>query len=358
MDDRIRRILAAVDRVPGFDVDRAAVARRAMDAKTKPRGSLGRLEELAVTVAGIRGQERPAPSTSVVVVAAADHGVAADGVSAYPQEVTRQMVANFAAGGAAVCVLARRAGAELVVIDAGIAATDQAIPGVLDRRVGAGTANLARGPAMTMRQAVDSLDAGIEIAERLAEGSAGLVGVGEMGIGNTTAASALAAAMLPAHPVAVCGRGTGLDDDGLARKIEAVTRGLEVNRDAVSSGDPIEILAAVGGFEIGVVSGVIVGCASARIPVVLDGFITAAAALVACRLAPRCREMVIASHLSAEPGHTLILDALGLEPLLDLGMRLGEGSAAALAIPIIDAALDLLGSMATFDAAGVSDAGA
>jgi nicotinate-nucleotide--dimethylbenzimidazole phosphoribosyltransferase len=329
-----------------------------MDGKTKPRGSLGRLEEIASRIAGIRGLSAPGPAPSVVVVVAADHGIAAENVSAYPQEVTAQMVRNFASGGAAVCVLAHKAGARLVVVDAGIASDLGDVPGVLDRRIGPGTANATRGPAMTPDQASRALATGIELAETLVADGAGLIGVGEMGIANTTSAAAVVAALLPADPAAVCGRGTGVDDAGLARKVDAVRRALAANAGAVEIRHPVGVLAAVGGFEIGVLSGVVLGAAAARIPVVLDGFITAAAALVAARISPECVESMLASHRSTEPGHGTVLVALELEPILDLGMRLGEGSGAALAIPIVNAALGLLDEMATFDDANVTDAGA
>jgi nicotinate-nucleotide--dimethylbenzimidazole phosphoribosyltransferase len=287
-----------------------------------------------------------------IVVAAGDHGVAAEGVSAYPQEVTAQMVANFAAGGAAINVLAREAGARLVVVDAGVAAPCSD-PEVRSLRFGAGTANIAHGPAMTAEDAIAAVLAGAALARELLDGGAGVVGVGEMGIGNTTAASALCAALLDVAPAAVCGRGTGIDDAGVARKIEVVGRALVAN----TARDPLGALAALGGYEIALVAGVILGCAAGRRPVVLDGFITGASALVAAGLAPASTTAMIASHRSPEPGHALVLEVLGLEPLFDLGMRLGEGSGAALALPLVRSALALLNEMASFEDAGVTDAG-
>jgi nicotinate-nucleotide--dimethylbenzimidazole phosphoribosyltransferase len=326
--------------------DAYTAARRAFDAKTKPRGSLGRLEELGCRLAGIRGFI-PERLEAVIVVAAADHGVAAEGVSAYPQEVTAQMVANFASGGAAINVLAREAGARLVVVDAGVA-----VPFVHENvrslRVGAGTANLAHGPAMTGEQCGAALAAGRALVEEL--GDVDVVALGEMGIGNTTSASALTAALLGVDPALVCGRGTGLDDGGLERKIDTVRRALAAN----AGNEP---LAALGGFEIAVLAGIAAGCAERRIAVLLDGFITAAAALAAVRLEPGVADVLIASHRSPEPGHILALEALGLEPLLDLGLRLGEASGAALALPLLHASIALLRDMATFDDAGVTDAG-
>lgn len=351
-------VSATVARIRGADAACAAAAQRAMDEKTKPRGSLGRLETIASRVAGIRGLPAPGPAPSVVIVAAADHGIAAENVSAYPQEVTAQMIRNFADEGAAVCVLARRSGARLVVVDAGVVPDLGDVPGVLDRRIGPGTANATRGPAMTADQAFRALAAGIELAEELAAEGAGLIGLGEMGIANTTSAAAVVAALLHADAAAVCGRGTGVDDAGLARKVDAVRRALAANADAVEIREPVGVLAAVGGFEIGLLSGVVLGAAAARIPVLLDGFITSAAALVAARISPACVESMLASHRSTEPGHSRVLEALELEPVLDLGMRLGEGSGAALAIPIVNASLGLLAEMATFDDANVTDAGA
>jgi nicotinate-nucleotide--dimethylbenzimidazole phosphoribosyltransferase len=339
--------------VPPFDRGAAAAARAALDAKAKPRGSLGRLEDLAVRIAGIRGVARPARLAPAVVVCAADHGIAREAVSAYPQEVTGQMLRTFAGGGAAVCVLARQARARLVVADLGVLEPVDH-PAILDRRVRAGTANAADGPAMTPDEMERAVAVGIALADDLARDRIGIVALGEMGIGNTTAASALTAALLGADPDAVVGPGTGLDAAGVARKRATVRRALAAN----AVGDPAAALAAVGGLEIAALAGLVLGCAANRTPVLVDGFITAAAALAAVRIEPRCRDALIASHRSPEPGHAAILDALGLDPLLDLGMRLGEGSGAALALPLVAAALALLAEMATFEAAGVTDAGA
>jgi nicotinate-nucleotide--dimethylbenzimidazole phosphoribosyltransferase len=336
------------------DADAAAAAKAKLDAKTKPRGSLGRLEGVACRVAAIRGTAELAPLRAAILVAAADHGVAAEGVSAYPPEVTRQMLLNFAAGGAAINVLADRAGAELTVVDAGVieAVADERIKQL---RVAPGTMNAAQGQAMTRAQALQAIDGGVRLARELAAAGVGIVALGDMGIANTTAASAICAALLPAPPLAVCGRGTGLDDAGVARKVEVVERMLAVNQPDPQ--DPIAVLAAVGGLEIACLTGVVVGAAANRLLLVLDGFITGAAALAAARLAPLCVEYMIAAHRSPEPGHALVLDALGLEPLLDLGLRLGEGSGAALALPLVQSALAIVAEMATFATAGVTDAG-
>jgi nicotinate-nucleotide--dimethylbenzimidazole phosphoribosyltransferase len=336
------------------DAAARAAAQHAFDFKTKPRGSLARLEEVAVRIASIRGEAVPPRLQPAVVVVAGDHGLAAEGVSAYPQEVTVQMLANFAGGGAAINVLAREAGARIVVVDAGVA-TPSDFPGVRSLRFGPGTANATRGPAMSREQALAAVEAGVDLAVELAGDDVGIVCLGEMGIGNTTAASALVASLLSVEPELVCGPGTGLDDAGVRRKIDVVARMLAAN--PLDPDDPLGALAALGGFEIAVLAGLTLGCASERVAVVLDGFITGAAALAAARLAPGSIGAMIASHRSPEPGHALVLDALGLEPLLDLGLRLGEGSGAALALPLISSSIALLSDMASFEDAGVTDTG-
>jgi nicotinate-nucleotide--dimethylbenzimidazole phosphoribosyltransferase len=342
-------------RIEPVDAEAGLAARRALDAKTKPRGSLGELEALACRIAAIRGTESPGRLQAALVLAAGDHGYARRGVSAYPQEVTRQMLAAFTAGGAAIDVLARETELRLMVVDAGVVdPLDH--PAVRAVRLGAGTADATEGPAMSREQAVAGVLAGAAIADELADQGFGIVATGDMGIGNTTAAAALAAALLPADPEAVCGRGTGVDDAGLARKVEAVRAALRVNEPDRS--DPVGVLAAVGGFELSVLAGVCLGAAAVGAVVLLDGFVTGAAALVAARLAPAAAERMVASHRSPEPGHALVLADLGLRPLLDLGLRLGEGSGAALALPLVSAALAILADMATFETAGVTDAGA
>jgi nicotinate-nucleotide--dimethylbenzimidazole phosphoribosyltransferase len=347
----LARLLAGV---PPLDAEAAVAAGDELDRKTKPRGSLGRLEELAVRVAAIRGTPSPRALRAVIVVAAADHGVTAEGVSAYPSAVTRQMVANFVSGGAAICVLARTAGAELVVADAGLR-EPLPHPLVRDLRTGPGTDNAAAGPAMSRAQAVASLLAGARLARELAERGCTLLALGEMGIGNSTAASAVTAAMLGCEPSRVCGPGTGLDRAGIERKVAVVGRMLDVNRPVAA--DPIDVLRVVGGFEIGVLAGAALGAAGTRCVVLLDGFITGAAALLAVALAPRLAGFLLASHRSAEPAHGLVLERLGLEPILDLGLRLGEGSGAALAIPVVRSATAILTEMATFADAQVTDTG-
>jgi nicotinate-nucleotide--dimethylbenzimidazole phosphoribosyltransferase len=339
--------------LPGVDALVARSARAAWDGKTKPRGSLGELEALAVRIAAIRGTADPGPLRAAVVLAAGDHGYAAEGVSAYPAAVTRQMLLNFVRGRAAINILARRAGAHLVVVDAGVAEPVDH-PAIRQVRLGAGTANATVGPAMAREDAVRGLAAGAEFAEELVGEGFALLALGDMGIGNTTAASALCAALLPAEPEATCGRGTGIDDLTLARKVETVRRALAAN--SPDRGDPLGALAAVGGYELAFLAGVCLGAAPRSAVVLLDGFVTGSAALAAARISPGLQARMVASHRSPEPGHALVLAELGLRPLLDLGLRLGEGSGAALALPLVQSALALLSEMATFEEAGVSDA--
>lgn len=338
-----------------FDRDVGAQTVRLLDAKTKPPGSLGRLEELACRLAAIRGGVPEGPLHPAIVVAAADHGVAARGVSAYPIEVTAQMLANFAGGGAAICVLAREAGARLVVVDAGViggAAVDGVRTEVVDGvRC---TDDLTMGPAMSRSTATGMIERGIALAEGLAAEGVQILGLGEMGIANTTSASALTAALLPAEPSLVCGPGTGIDDAGLARKVDAVRRGLAANGLPRPDADPADVLSAVGGLEIAFLVGVTLGAAARRIPVLLDGFVSSVAALVACGFRETAAAPLVAATRSPEPGHALVLERLGLEPLLDLGLRLGEGTGAALALPLVRSSIAILTDMATFDAAGVS----
>jgi nicotinate-nucleotide--dimethylbenzimidazole phosphoribosyltransferase len=340
-------------RIRPLDPSVARAAQAMLDSKAKPRGSLGRLERLAVQLAAIAGTVRPEPVRGAIVVAAADHGYAEEGVSAYPQEVTRQMLANFAAGGAAVSVLARAVGAEVIVVDAGVITPldDERIRAV---RIGAGTANATEGPAMTREQALRAIDAGSVLADELAADGVNAIVLGDMGIGNTTAAGAIHAELLGVAATEVCGPGTGLDDEGVRRKAGVVARARAANP---TPADALDVLAALGGFEIAVLTGTALGAAANRIAVVLDGFIVCAAALVAARVAPTATEYMIAAHLSTEPGHALGLHALGLDPLLDLELRLGEGSGGALALPLLQAARSILVEMATFEGAGVTDAG-
>ena len=348
--------LARIAALGPLDEPAMAAARGRLDRLTKPPGSLGRLEDLVVQLAGITGDAAPAIDRPVIVVAAGDHGVARRGVSAYPPEVTAQMVANFVAGGAAINQLAAGVGAEVVVLDVGVAgpvdAPSNAGVRLVRRRVRHGTADMTEGPAMTRNDAQTSIETGIDLAAELVGVGTRLLGVGEMGIGNTTAASALASVLTGFPPDAVTGLGTGLDSDGRQRKVAAIERAIEVN--APDRSDPLGVLAAVGGLEVAALAGLILGAVAARVPVVLDGFITGTAALVACDLAPGLADRLIAAHRSPEPGHAIVLQRLGLHPLLELALRLGEGSGAALAIGLLQAAVRVRDGMATFDDAGVS----
>ncbi len=338
--------------IPPPDRTAMGLARRRQRQLTKPPGSLGRLEELAVHLAGLTANPVPVLDRKVVFVLAADHGVARQGVSAYPQAVTAQMVANFLAGGAAINALARAVGARVVVADFGVI-NPPAHPELRTYSLGPGTADFTAGPAMTREQAVAAVQGGINLVEAELGAGFDLVGTGEMGIGNTTAAAAVVCALLEVPPERTVGRGTGLDREGVRRKARVVAAAL--NRNRPDPADPLDVLAKVGGFEIGGLVGVILGAAARRKPVVLDGYITGAAALLAVRLCPAVRPYLLASHRSAEPGHRLVLRALGLRPLLDLGMRLGEGTGAALAFMLIDAALRAHREMRTFAEAGVSN---
>ena len=331
-------------------VDAAATAQRHLDALTKPPGSLGRLEELAARLV-VLGGDPPRVERPVVFTFAADHGVVAEGVSAYPASVTAQMVENFLRGGAAVNVLARQAGARVVVADFGVASPIGAGDALVRCSLGAGTANIARGPAMTRAQAEQGIEAGARLAEHALDDGADLLITGEMGIGNTTAASAITAVITGQPPAAVTGRGTGLDERGWQRKIEIVERALDVNRP--ERRDALDVLAKVGGFEIAGLVGVILEGAARSIPVALDGFIATAAALVAAALCPDAVHAMLAAHRSAEPGHEVALRHLGLAPYLDLGLRLGEGTGAVLFVHVARAAARLYTEMATFKSAGV-----
>ncbi len=328
-------------------------ARARQDTLTKPQGSLGRLEELSITLAGIFMDPVPKINRKAVILAAGDHGVVAEGVSAYPQEVTPAMVGNFLAGGAAINVLARHVGASIVVLDAGVAADLPDDPAMRAVKIGRGTANMAIGPAMSREDAIKCIEAGIAAADEQIAKGADLIAFGDMGIGNTTPSSAITAVVTGADPSVTTGRGTGLDDPALAHKVEVVRRSIEVNKPDAKDG--LDLLAKVGGFEIGMLAGAMLGTAAAHRPAVVDGFISGAAALIAWTLAPTLSHYLIASHQSVEPGHRIGMETMGLTPLLDMGMRLGEGSGATLAMPIIEAAAKCLAEMATFADAGVAE---
>jgi nicotinate-nucleotide--dimethylbenzimidazole phosphoribosyltransferase len=331
-----------------------AAARARQDVLTKPLGSLGRLEALSIQLAGITGNPRPSLQHKVIITMAGDHGVVAEGVSAYPQAVTPQMVYNFLRGGAAINVMARHVGARVVVVDMGVATAIEAHPGLVDKKVALGTGNIARGPAMSREQAGRALLAGAEVVEAEISRGLDILGTGDMGIGNTTPSAAIAAALTGRPPAEIAGRGTGVDDAGLARKVIAIQRALAANQP--DPGDALDVLAKVGGFEIGGLAGAILAAAAHRRPAVIDGFISTAAAMIAVGLAPQVRPYLVAAHRSQERGHALMLEWLALTPLLDLDMRLGEGTGAALGISLAEVACKILGEMATFGEAGVSEA--
>lgn len=345
----LRHVLA---RIKPLDESAMLAACRRQDQLTKPRGALGRLEELSIWLAGVRGDPMPRIDRRVIITAAADHGVARRGVSAYPPEVTVQMVLNFLQGRAAVNVLARLAHTEIVVVDAGVAGDLPNHPLLRRMAVRRGTDDISAGPAMTRVEAVACLLAGIGLAQEQAALDVDVLGIGDMGIGNTTPSAAITSAFTGLSPAAVTGRGTGVGDERLGQKVALVAGALAINRPDPT--DAIDVLAKVGGFEIGVLAGVCLGAAVARLPVVLDGFIATAAALVAAALAPEARYYILAAHRSAEPGHTAALAHLELSPLIEFGMRLGEGTGAALGIIHLEAAARILSEMATFDEAGVS----
>lgn len=344
LDDTIKAI-------PDLDAEAMRSARERQDQLTKPQGALGMLEEISVKIAGITGDPLPQPGRKAVIVMAADHGVTSEGVSLYPSEVTAQMVINFLEGGAAINVLSRYAGASVKVVDIGVK-TPLEMAGLVSRRVMPGTANMAEGPAMTRDEAVAAIEAGIEVAMEEIESGGEYFALGEMGIGNSTAASAVTSAVIGLDPREVTGRGTGIDDDVLQNKVEVIRRAIALNQP--DPGDPLDLLSKVGGLEIGGIAGAILACAAARRPILIDGFISAAGALVASELCGKAVDFMIASHLSEERGHAAILGRLGLHPIIHANMRLGEGTGAALAFALVDAALKLLSEMATFEEAGVS----
>lgn len=346
-----------------------AAAQKRLDNLTKPPGSLGRLEEFARRLVAITENARPELGKKVIFTFAGDHGVVDEGVSAYPREVTPQMVFNFLRGGAGINVLARHAGADVVVIDIGVdfdfkdASLENAVagehPGPMNNsvplqimKVMKGTKNFSKGPAMSRAEAVRCLDSGISLIDDYAKKGYRIVGTGDMGIGNTTPSSAIAA-VLTGRPVAdVTGRGTGISDEGLLRKIKVIEDSIRLNRPDPK--DPIDVLSKVGGTEIGGIAGLILGCAARRIPVIVDGFISTAGALIAYSIQPAVKDYMFAAHNSVERGHRLMLEAMGLTPIVDLGLRLGEGTGAALAMVLIEAGLKIYNEMATFNEAGVS----
>ena len=339
--------------IPSPDNALLALARARLDRLTKPVGSLGRLEELAVQYARITGEVKPNVPRGVIFTFAADHGVVREGVSAYPQEVTPQMVLNFLRGGAGVNVLARHAGVEVRVVDIGVAHDFGNVPELIHKKIMPGTKNLLTEPAMSRQQAEQAIMVGVELATDAAREGIGLIGTGDMGIGNTTASAAITAVITGRSVSEVTGRGTGIDDEAHARKVQVIERALALHQP--SREDAIDVLSKVGGLEIAGLTGLILGAAASRVPVVLDGFIAGAAALIAAGLQPRCRDYMIASHRSVERGHQVMLDYLGLKPLLDLDLRLGEGTGACLGMSLVYAAIKIMTEMATFGEAGVSE---
>ena len=339
-------------RIKPVNTELLAQAQARLDNKTKPLGSLGRLEEFARRVAAIGGEMAPDVSRKVIFTFAGDHGIVEEGVSLFPREVTTQMVFNFLAGGAGVNVLARHAGAEVRVVDVGVDFDFGDTPGMLHRKVARGTRNFAKGPAMTRDETLAALQVGIDLADLCKAEGVGLVGTGEMGIGNTSPSSAIIAAISGITVRELTHRGTGINDAALEHKIHIIEQGLALNKP--DPADPLDVLTKVGGLEIAAIAGLVLGCAANSIPVVIDGFISTAGALIASELHPHVRDYVFAAHESVEIGHRFMLERIGTPPILDLGFRLGEGTGAALAMGLIEAGVKVLNEMATFEQAGVS----
>ena len=335
--------------------DMAARAQKRLDFLTKPQGSLGRLEEFVRRLVMITGEEMPEVPRKMIFTFVGDHGVAAEGVSAYPAEVTQQMVLNFLSGGAGINVLARHAGADVTIIDIGVDHDFGAVEGLEVHKVVSGTANMALGPAMSMDEAVRSVEVGIGLARKYAGMGYGMFGTGDMGIANTTPSSAIASVITGAPVAGVTGRGTGITDDALALKVNTIERAIKVN--SPDSADPLDVLAKVGGAEIGGIAGICLGGASLKVPVVVDGFISTAGALLACELEPGTKDYLFSAHRSVEAGQLAMLEKMGLDPILQFEMRLGEGTGSALAMMMIDAGLKIYREMATFAEAGVSEEG-
>lgn len=349
--EKLRETIGKIESVDGTFEEKT---QNRLDSLTKPQGSLGRLEELAKQIVEITGNEMPKLDRKVIFTLAGDHGVASSGVSAYPKEVTPQMVYNFLAGGAGINVLAKHVGAEVVVADLGVACDLKAHPDLIIKKVNYGTKNIAEGAAMTKEEAVKSIENGIGVFEEKfrALGGIDIAGTGEMGIANTTPSSAIVSVITGKEVNMVTGRGTGIDDARLQLKIKTIEKAIQINKP--DPDDALDVLSKIGGFEIGGLVGIILAASSLRVPIVIDGFISSAAALVAYKLEPKTRDYMISAHFSVERGHAAIFDYLGLKPLLDLNLRLGEGTGAALAIGVAEAAVKILTQMATFDDAGVS----
>ncbi len=352
----MQKLREVIDKIEKLDHSLAEEAQKRLDNLTKPQGSLGRLEELAKQIVEITRNESPPVKNKIIFTMAGDHGVVKEGVSAFPQEVTPQMVYNFTEGGAGINVLEKQVGARVVVVDMGVAEKLKIKNEKLKiKKVNFGTKNMAKGPAMTKEEAVKSIETGIEVLEEELANGIDIVGTGDMGIGNTTPSSAIAACFTGKPVEDLVGRGTGIDDGTLVNKIAVIKGALKVNKP--DARDAIDVLSKVGGFEIGGLAGVILAAASRRIPVVIDGFISGASALIAEHLEPKVKGYLIAAHCSVEKGHKIVLDYMGLNPLLDLDLRLGEGTGAALAISLVEAGVKIMTEMATFKSAGVSGRG-
>ena len=350
----LKKVISNIEKIDYSLADRT---QKRLDNLTKPQGSLGRLEDLAKQVVEITRKDKPKLKNKVIFTFAADHGVTEEGISAYPKEVTAQMVYNFIRGGAGINVLSRQAGARVVVADLGTAEKIKVqkakVKNFKDKKIGFGTKNFSKGPAMTKQEAIRSIESGMEIFLDELKKGVDIAGIGEMGIGNTASASAISAVITGKPVKELTGRGTGIDDKTYSRKIEVIQRAIELNKPNPEDG--VDVLSKLGGFEIGGLAGVVLAAASKRVPVVIDGFISTAAALAACTIEPKVKDYLISSHCSAEKGHKAILDYLGLKPILDLSLRLGEGTGAALAMNIVDAGVRILNEMATFADAGVSE---
>ncbi|MBS3900073.1 MAG: nicotinate-nucleotide--dimethylbenzimidazole phosphoribosyltransferase [Dethiobacter sp.] len=350
----MEKLIKILGKIKPVDQDASSRCKDHLDNLTKPPGSLGVLEEIVQKLAAITGEIKPQLPKKTVVLMAGDHGVVAEGVSAYPQEVTPQMVMNFLSGGAAMNVLARHADAQLVVVDVGVAVDLPSHPSLQIRKVAYGTNNFAKGPAMTRRQAIAALECGIDVAEECIAQGTGIFGTGEMGIGNTTSSAAITAVYSGEDIAAVCGRGTGLDDGKLQNKIRVIREAINLNEPDTT--DALDVLSKLGGYEIAGMAGVMLAAAAHGIPVLVDGFISGAAALIASKLHPLANQYMLASHLSEEPGHGVTLEILGLVPFLKMNMRLGEGTGSALAMTMVDAAIKICTEMASFADAGVAKA--
>jgi len=349
----VQKLNETISKIERIDYSLAEKTQNRLDSLTKPRGSLGRLEKIARQIVEITKNDNPPMRNKVIFTMASDHGVVEEGVSAFPKEVTPQMVYNFIRGGAGINVLAKHVGARVVIVDMGVACDLEQHPDLLIRKINFGTKNMAKGPAMNKDEAVRSIEAGIEVFEEKSAKSIDIIGTGDMGIGNTTPSSAIASVITGEAVEDMTGRGTGINDETFLKKVAVIKQAITLNKPDAQ--DSLDVLSKVGGFEIGGLAGAILAAASRRVPVVIDGFISGAAALIACGLEPKVKDYMIAAHCSVERGHRIILDYIGLKPLLDFDLRLGEGTGAALAMSIVEASIKILTEMATFRTAGVSE---